>query len=189
MARDRGVQRVVDQRRLARPRHAGHARQQPDRNFERHVLQIVAVRAADFQPRRKRWRAVVRYLDLAPAGQILAGQRVRIVKHFFERALRDDFATVHARAESHVDHVVGGANRIFVVLDDDHRVAEVAQVLQRVDQAAVVALVQADRWLIEHVHHAGEARSRSATPAGCVATRRPTASRPSDRATNSRARR
>ena len=43
------------------------------------------------------------------------------------------------------------------MLDDDHRVADVAQLLQRLQQALVVALVQADRWLVEDVHDAGEA--------------------------------
>jgi hypothetical protein len=42
------------------------------------------------------------------------------------------------------------------VLDDDHRVADVAQVLERLQQAVVVALVQADRRLVEHVHDAGQ---------------------------------
>ena len=38
----------------------------------------------------------------------------------------------------------------LVVLDHEHRVAQVAQVLQRADQALVVALVQADGRLVEH---------------------------------------
>ena len=49
------------------------------------------------------------------------------------------------------------ADRLLVVLDDEHGVAEVAQPHQRVDEPAVVALVQADRRLVEHVQHADEA--------------------------------
>jgi hypothetical protein len=45
------------------------------------------------------------------------------------------------------------------MLDDDHGVAEVAQALQRFEQPVVVALVQADRGLVEHVEHAGQARA------------------------------
>ena len=45
----------------------------------------------------------------------------------------------------------------LIVLDDDHRVADVAQALERFDQARVVALMQADRRLIEHIHDAGQA--------------------------------
>src|SRR5207244_996343 len=43
-----------------------------------------------------------------------------------------------------------------VTFDDYHRVADVAQVLQRIEQARIVALMQADRRLVQHVEHAGE---------------------------------
>ena len=68
----------------------------------------------------------------------------------------DDLAAVLARARPDVDDVVGDADRLLVVLDDDHGVAEVAQAHERVDQALVVALVQADRRLVEHVEHADQ---------------------------------
>ena len=50
--------------------------------------------------------------------------------------------------------MVGRAHRLLVVLDHDHRVAQVAQPLQRRDQLGVVALVQSDRGLVEDVQHA-----------------------------------
>jgi hypothetical protein len=43
------------------------------------------------------------------------------------------------------------------MLDHDHRVAQVAQAGEGAEQAFVVALVQADRRLVEHVHHADQA--------------------------------
>ena len=75
------------------------------------------------------------------------------------RALEDQLAAVLAGAGTEVDHVVGGADRLFVVLDDDDGVAEIAQPRQRREQRAVVALVQADRRLVEHVEHAGQVRA------------------------------
>ena len=51
------------------------------------------------------------------------------------------------------------ADRLLVVLDDDDGVAEVAHREQRVDELAVVALVQADRRLVENVEHAHELRA------------------------------
>ena len=68
-----------------------------------------------------------------------------------------DLAAVLARARADVDDPVGGADGVFVVLDDDERVAEVLELDEGVDEAAVVALVQADARLVEHVEHAGEA--------------------------------
>ena len=102
-------------------------------------------------PRRDRHRPL--------AGQILAGQRVGVGGDLGRRALGDDLAAMHAGAGADVDHVIGRADRVLVVLDHDHRVAEVAQAPQRVEQARVVALVQADRRLVEHVEHAGQARA------------------------------
>ena len=64
---------------------------------------------------------------------------------------------MHAGARTHVDQMICGADRVLVMLDDDHGVAEVAQPPQRREQAGVVALVQADRRLVEHVEHAGQA--------------------------------
>ena len=84
----------------------------------------------------------------------------------------DDVAAVLPRARADVDHVVGDLDGVLVVLDDEHRVAEVAQADERVDQAVVVALVQPDRRLVEHVEHADQAASRSGRPGGCAAPRR-----------------
>jgi hypothetical protein len=52
----------------------------------------------------------------------------------------------HYRRRGHVDHMVSGAaNHVFVVFHHQHAVANVAQVLQGVDRAAVVvALMQAN---------------------------------------------
>ena len=68
-------------------------------------------------------------------------------------------AAVLAGARPEIDEVVGGANRLLVVLDDEHGVAEIAKPAQRREQTPVVALVQPDRRLVEHVQHAGELRS------------------------------
>ena len=66
---------------------------------------------------------------------------------------------MHAGAGADVDDIIGGPDRVLVVLDHDHRIAEPAQAPQRVEEARVVALVEADRRLVEHIEHAGEARA------------------------------
>ena len=64
-----------------------------------------------------------------------------------------------ACAWAHVDHVIGGADRLLVMLDDDDAVAEIAQAVQRLEQPRIVALMQADGRLVQHIEHAGEARA------------------------------
>ena len=45
------------------------------------------------------------------------------------------------------------------MLDDDQRVAQIAQALERLEQAGVVALVQADGGLVEDVQNAHQRRA------------------------------
>ncbi len=78
---------------------------------------------------------------------------------FRGRALRHDAAAMDARAGTQVHDVIGLTDRILIVLDHDDGVAEIAQVDQGVEQALVVALVQADRGLVENVHDADQPRA------------------------------
>ena len=68
-----------------------------------------------------------------------------------------DLPAVLARARADVDHPVGGGDGVLVVLDDDEGVAEVAQPGQGLDEPVVVALVQPDARLVEHVEDADQA--------------------------------
>ncbi len=92
--------------------------------------------------------------DAELAVQVAAGQGAGLAGDLGGRSLGDQLAPVLARSGAEVDDVVGGADRSLVVLDHDHRVAEVAQPPQRVDQLRVVALVEADRGLVEDVEDA-----------------------------------
>ena len=78
-----------------------------------------------------------------------------------------------ARAGADVDDVVGGIHRVLVVLDDDERVAEVAQVPERREQAVVVALMQTDARLVKDIEHAHQPRAdlRREPDALCLAAR------------------
>jgi hypothetical protein len=72
-----------------------------------------------------------------------------------------------------VDHPVRRPDRLLVVLDDEDRVAEVAEPGQRRDQLCVVALVETDRRLVEDVQGRPSASSRSGSRAGSAGPRRP----------------
>ena len=71
-----------------------------------------------------------------------------------------------------VDHPVGGPDRVLVVLDDDQRVAQVAQPEQRLEQPVVVPLVQPDATARRARTARRPGRSRSGWPAGSAAPRR-----------------
>ena len=152
------VQGLDDQGRFAAARNAGHDAEGAERDLGGDALQIVAGRVDDAQDlARMAGAAHRRHRDLARAGQVLAGDAVGVGHDLLGGALGDDMAAMDPGAGPHIDDPIGGADRLLVMLDDDDRVAEIAQPLQGHEQAAVVALMQADRRLVEHIEHAGQA--------------------------------
>ena len=158
-ARHRLVERIDQQGGLAAARHAGDGREQPQRDLGRDVLEVVLARADHLQRLAVALPPLLRHRDLAHAGEVLPGDALRARHDVVGRALGHDVAAVDAGAGADVHHVVGGEDGVLVVLHHDHGVADVAQVLERFQQAGVVALVQADGGLVQHVEHAGEPRA------------------------------
>ena len=64
-----------------------------------------------------------------------------------------------AGAWPHVNHMIGCADHVFIMLDNQHAVADVPQVFEGADQPVVVALVQSDAGLVKYIHNPGQARA------------------------------
>ena len=130
---------------------------------ERHpqvdLAQVVLARALDDERLAAALAAFLGDRDLALAAQERAGDGARLGEQDLERAVGDDLAAVLAGPGPDVDDPVGGSDRLLVVLDDEHRVAEVAQAGQGRDELGVVALVEPDRRLVEDVQDAHQRRA------------------------------
>ncbi|MCK7519432.1 MAG: hypothetical protein MZV64_17720 [Ignavibacteriales bacterium] len=145
---------------MPEPGHAGDADQLAQRDVDVNVFQVVGACA-------RRWSDALplplrRFFgtgDLLAPERYAPGQRLRVRQNLLRRAFGDDLSAVFARAGTEVDHPICSADGLVVVLDDQHGVAQVAQSLERVQQAGVVARVQADRRLIQHVQHAHQPRA------------------------------
>ncbi|GJD71291.1 hypothetical protein MMMDOFMJ_4246 [Methylobacterium gnaphalii] len=153
------VERIDDEGRLAAARDPGDAGEGAKRDRDVDVLQVVAPCANDPDVPLLGRAARRRHAHGQLTGEVFRREGGRVVEHLRGRALRDDLAAMDSGARADIDDVVGLEDRILVVLDDDHRVAEVSQALEGPEQALVIALVQADRGLVEHVEHAGQPRS------------------------------
>ena len=95
--------------------------------------------------------------NLARAGEVRAGERT--LGDARDRPVEHEVAALLAAPGPELDHVVGGANRFGIVLDDEHGVAAVAQAVQQAEQAVHVARMQPDRRLVEHVERVDELRA------------------------------
>ena len=153
LAHERGPEDVIDERRLAGARDAGHGAQDPEREADVDVAQVVLAGAEDLEPAGGLAPGLWD-LDAVDARQEAARRRLRVLHELVRGALGDDVSAELPGAGSEVEHVVGGLDGLLVVLDDQDGVAQVAQTLQRAHEAQVIALVQADRRLVEHVHDA-----------------------------------
>ncbi len=151
------VQDVIDERRLARTGDTGDGDELAQREAHRQVAKVVLTGAVhgELTPGHRR-TASRRQWDLLPAGQVGAGHRLRVLQQVLQGAAVHDLAAVLARPGTDIDHPVGRPDRVLVVLHDDQRVAEVLQPYQRFDQSVVVALVQPDARLVQHVQDADQ---------------------------------
>ena len=78
-------------------------------------------------------------------------------------------AAVATRAGTEIDHIVCPANSFFIVLNHQHGIAEVAEFFKRLQQTAVVAMVQSDGRLIQHVEDSAQLRSDLRSQADALA--------------------
>ena len=153
------IQNLVDEARLARAGDARHADELAQRKFYVDVAQIVFARTLHREEIAVARAAGLRHLDALAARQIVAGDAALGLADVLDGACGHDLAAVDARARADVHDIIGAAHGILVVLDHDDRIAEVAEIFQRCDEFIVVALVQADGRLIQHVQHTRQSAS------------------------------
>ncbi len=130
-----------------------------ERNHQVDILQIVDVRAEEAQEFSVGLVAAVGDRDAEFAAEIAAGDGLRLAQHRVVGAGEKQLAAEFAGAGAEIDDRIGGFDRVGIVLDDQNRVAEVAQRFEDVDQALGVARMQTDRRLVEHVERADEMRA------------------------------
>ena len=149
----------MDQRGLARAADPGHAGEHAQGDGHVDVFQVVGAGPRDADALAGAPAPLDGHGNGQVAPEVLGRQRARVAREPVERALVDHPAAVLAGAEPHVDDVVGDGDHVGVVLDDQHGVALVAQLPQDGDEPQVVARVQADRGLVEHVQRVDQRRA------------------------------
>jgi len=153
----RAVEYAFDERGFARATDAGNHHQPVQRQLDVDAFEIVCGRAADAQALGGCYGRFAGLFDralplrhLAPTGKVVGSQRMLGVHQLAGRALEDQLAAALAGAGPDVEHPIGGMHDLRVVLDDQQRVAGVAQPVHDVDDAFHVARVQADAGFVEH---------------------------------------
>src|SRR5262249_21392718 len=138
---------------------AGDDGEQAERKCDVHIFQIVGGGADDLDGFAVRAAARGWNINFCGAGKILSGERFGCGRDLRRLALRDEIAAGVACAGAEVHYKVGAADGVFVVFDDEDGVAKIAKLLERAEQAFVVARVKTDGRFIENVENAAKTRA------------------------------
>ena len=98
--------------------------------------------------------AMLRNRDKFAAAKIGTGNGCRHLLDFFYRALGHHLTAMLACSRTDVDDLVGSIHRFLVMLNDNQRIAQITQMLERFQQLAVIALVQTDARFVQNIQHA-----------------------------------
>ena len=157
--RKRGRNRIGDQGALARSRNTGNDCERTELNLGGNVFEVVGAGARDLKAAAAGLAALVWHADHPLAGQISTRHGIGARHDIGRRSRGDHVPAVDARAWPHIDHIVGSANRVLIVFNDDNGVADIAQALECLNQPLVVALVKTNRRLVQNIENAHEART------------------------------
>src|SRR6516162_3742213 len=147
------VQDVVHQGGFARARDTGDDGQYPQGKAHVDILQVVGPSAKHRKVLPVRDAPLLGDVDGEASGKILAGKRIGRSGHVPGRAAGHKVPALFASARPEVDDVVSSADGLLVVLHHEYRVAQVAQALQRLQQALVITGVQANARFVQHVEY------------------------------------
>jgi hypothetical protein len=156
---ERAVEDLVDERGLAAAADAGDAAEQVERDVDIDAAEIVDAGSGEAKHFAAWFAAVFGDGDGEAAREIFSSDGAGVGGDFGDRAGGEELAAEFAGAGAEVEQVVGGADDVGVVLDDEDGVAEVAEGLEDVDELSGVAGVEADGGLVEDVECADEARA------------------------------
>lgn len=86
--------------------------------------------------------------------QIGGGEGFWMAGNLFWCARGDDLPAIKPAAGAHVDEVIGSGNQIEVVFDDDHRIAELDELIEDLEELDDIVRVQADGRFVEEIKRA-----------------------------------
>ena len=73
--------------------------------------------------------------------------------------MRDNPPTMHTGPRPDIKDIIGLADRFFVMLNNDDGITLIPKVLERVEKAIIVALMQANGRFVQHIENSGKARA------------------------------
>ncbi len=123
---ERRIHNVVGEGRLPRTRHACHAHKPTQWKLHVHIAQVILAGTFDFNRIVANIATLAWHRNRLIAAQVGGGQRFWMLKHRRHGTRTNHFPAMHASARADLHHKVTRANRILIVLHNNHGVTEIA---------------------------------------------------------------
>src|ERR1019366_2503314 len=151
------VEDLVDERGFAAAAYSGDTAEQVERDVDVDAAEVVDACSSEAEMLAAGLAAMFGDGDGHAAGEIFSGDGARVGGDFGDGARSEKLAAEFASAGAEVEEIVGGADDVGVVLDDEDGVAEVAEGVHDADELGGVSGVQADGGLVEDVERTDQA--------------------------------
>ncbi len=145
------VEDLMDEGGFAGAADAGDADEKAEGDVDVDAAEVVDAGTGELEVFAAGLAAVFGDGDGEAAGEVFSGDGVWVRGDFLDRSRGQQLTAEFACAGAEVEEMVGGADDVGVVLDDEDGVAEVAEVLHDADELGGVAGVEADAGFVEDV--------------------------------------
>ena len=152
------VENLIDKRTLPGARNTGHTGQHAKRKLYVDFFQIVLLRTTHLNPA-VRCPPYLWHRDPDPSAQVGTGDGFLTVHQILRRTGCHNMTTVLTGSRSDIHDKVRRTHCILVMLNDNQRVAEIPQTVQRTEQLVIIPLMQSDARLIQNVRHTDQTRA------------------------------
>src|SRR5262245_19757852 len=97
--------------------------------------------------------------DLDAARQVLARQAGLLLRDCFWRTSCNQVPALRAGTGPQIDHIIRASNGVFIVFNDNDRVAKIAQFQKSRQKTGVVLVMKPNRGFIKHVQYSAKLRA------------------------------
>ena len=145
-------QGLIDERALTTPRYPSDTYHSTQWEADIDTTKVIATCARQAELTLGHRATLGGDLDGLDTADIACRQRAS-AHHSLGRTREDDLTTEAACLRPHIDDMVCLKHHILVMLDDDDGIPQITELLQRMDEAHIVSLVEANARLIEDIEY------------------------------------
>ena len=153
----RGRKGIGNQRRLTRTRNACDYRQRTQLNSGRNVFKVVSASSRNLDLSAARLTTSLWKSNLLLSCKVSACDGIRVFNNLFWSASSNNVTTKLTGARTHINNVISCANGIFIVLNHKHGITAVPKLLERLNEAVIISLMQTNGRFVQNVKDAHEA--------------------------------